>query len=337
MNSVKIGTAYGDTADVPPSAAEPLRVLPIIDITPLRTGDPSATADVVEQIAAAAQEIGFFYIVGHGVPGDVVEFMRREAQLFFDSPLEDKMKVHTAYSPNYRGYVPSNSKAYGPDKKVTLESFSLGLELDPSDKDYAGHPLHGPNPWPEGRPGFREAGLAYWNAMTELSRHLLRGFAQALDLPEDDLYQQFRKPTSQIRLISYPAGIPGAEQLGTGAHCDSGAFTILWQDGTGGLEVHTRSGEWAAVVPVEGAFIVNIGDTLEVWTGGLFKSTPHRVINRSPRRRQSIAYFANCDFDAQLMAFPKFASDGAASGGRYGDAILGFFQRFLGAAKADLA
>jgi isopenicillin N synthase-like dioxygenase len=164
----------------------------------------------------------------------------------------------------------------------------------------------------------------------------MKGFALALDLPEEELHQQFTKPTSQIRLISYPARVPGAEQLGSEPHCDSGAFTILWQDETGGLEVHTRSGEWAAVVPIKGAFIVNIGDTLKVWTGGLFASTPHRVINRSSNRRQSIAYFANCDFDSELAAFPKFATKDSVSSGRYGDAILGFFQRFLGAAKKDL-
>jgi len=262
--------------------------------------------------------------------------MASEATSFFDLSAEQKMKLHVAHSPNYRGYVPSYSRAYSEDRRQTLESFSIGLELDPADADYSGHPLHGPNPWPEGRPAFRTAALDYWNALTDLSRHLMRGFALALALPETEFQRHFRKPTSQIRLIDYPAARATEPEMGVTPHCDSGAFTILWQDGTGGLEVQTPGGNWIAATPVEGAFVVNIGDTMKVWTGGLFNSTPHRVINRSPRRRQSIAYFANCDFDTELAPLPKYRDADFTGAGSYGEAILSFFERFLGSAKRDL-
>jgi isopenicillin N synthase-like dioxygenase len=275
-------------------------------------------------------------VIGHGVDPAVIRAMATEATAFFDLSAEDKMTLHVAHSPNYRGYVPSYSRAYSEERRQALESFSIGLELDAADPDYRGHPLHGPNPWPEGLPAFRKAALAYWDALTTLSEHLMRGFALALELPETEFHRHFTKPTTQIRLINYPAGSAGKVEVGVTAHRDSGAFTILWQDGTGGLEVQTPEGNWIAATPVEGAFVVNIGDTMKVWTGGLFNSTPHRVINRSDRRRQSIAYFANCDFDTELAPLPQYRDAEFTGAGSYGEAILSFFERFLGSAKQDL-
>src|SRR5262249_20420528 len=79
---------------------------------------------------------------------------------------------------------------------------------------------------------------------------------------------------------------------GVGEHTDYGLLTILLQDDAGGLEVKTRS-RWVPAPPVEGSFVCNIGDMLDRMTGGLFRSTPHRVGNRAPRYR--LSFPCSCD------------------------------------------
>jgi isopenicillin N synthase-like dioxygenase len=84
-----------------------------------------------------------------------------------------------------------------------------------------------------------------------------------------------------------------AYMLGVGGHTDFSAFTILWQDDLGGLEVLNKSGEWVGVPPIEDTFVINIGDLMQVWTNGRFSSTEHRVINRYGKDRNSIAFFVD--------------------------------------------
>lgn len=110
-----------------------------------------------------------------------------------------------------------------------------------------------------------------------------------------------------LRAINYPArdtaSLPG--QLRAGAHTDYGTLTILRQDAVGGLEVLGPAGTWAAVEPVPGAFVVNIGDLMARWTNDRWRSTLHRVVDPpDPRaaaaRRQSMPYFQNANWSAEI-------------------------------------
>ena len=83
-------------------------------------------------------------------------------------------------------------------------------------------------------------------------------------------------------------------------HSDSGAFTILWQDSNGGLEVRNGAGEWVGATPIPDTLVVNIGNIMQCWSSGLFTSTVHRVINRSGRERYSIPFFVNPDPGAMI-------------------------------------
>ena len=123
---------------------------------------------------------------------------------------------------------------------------------------------------------------------------------------------------------------------GVGEHTDYGLLTILRQDDVGGLEIKTASG-WIAAPPVAGSFVCNIGDMLERMTGGLYKSTPHRVtLNTSGRDRISLPFFFDPNFAARIQSVPRLAthaSDDSASRwdhanvhtfeGSYGDYLLG--------------
>ena len=97
------------------------------------------------------------------------------------------------------------------------------------------------------------------------------------------------------------------------AHTDTGAFTILMQDDSGGLEVQARDGTWLEASPIEDTFVINIGDMMDWWTGGQFVSAVHRVTNRSSHSRYSVPFFVNPDHNAIIT---RLGSDPEDAGGR---------------------
>jgi isopenicillin N synthase-like dioxygenase len=132
-------------------------------------------------------------------------------------------------------------------------------------------------------------------------------FELSLGMAEGTLRQYFKKDMNSLRLLHYPPQRPDEEgvHLGARAHTDTNAFTILAQDDNGGLEIKNRDGEWVAVPPLPGTFVVNVGEVLKVWTDAVFSSTLHRVINRSGRERYSIPFFMYPSYDAVIQPLLK--------------------------------
>ena len=120
-----------------------------------------------------------------------------------------------------------------------------------------------------------------------LGKRLFRGFALALGLPENYFDDMANFPPSKLRLIHYPYDADAADAPGIGAHTDYECFTILLADQPG-LEVMNGNGDWIDAPPVEGAFVVNIGDMLEVMTAGRFAATSHRVRSVSAERNNFV-------------------------------------------------
>jgi isopenicillin N synthase-like dioxygenase len=121
------------------------------------------------------------------------------------------------------------------------------------------------------------------------------------------------RPSTRVRtrLLHYPPQSDDtreSDQSGAAAHTDYGAITILWQDDVGALQVRNRQGRWIDAPYVDGTFVINIWDMLELWSNDLFVSTPHRVVNRSGRERYSIATFFDPDFDAKIECLPNCSS-----------------------------
>ncbi|MBL8168890.1 MAG: isopenicillin N synthase family oxygenase, partial [Acidobacteria bacterium] len=98
--------------------------------------------------------------------------------------------------------------------------------------------------------------------------------------------------------FNYP-GQNDAAGWGVGEHTDYGLLTILKQDDAGGLQVKVR-GQWLEAPPVSNSFVCNIGDMLDRLTGGLYRSTPHRVRNVSGRDRLSFPFFFDPNFNAAI-------------------------------------
>jgi isopenicillin N synthase-like dioxygenase len=142
---------------------------------------------------------------------------------------------------------------------------------------------------------FRDPLLEYHDALSKLSFHLMHILARGLAGFDTGIFADFCKdPIASLRLLHYPPHPTPADPslVGAGAHTDFGAVTFLLQDGQSGLQVlKGQEGEWIDVPPQKHAYVVNVGDMLEAWTGGAYKSNVHRVINTSGTDRYSIPFF----------------------------------------------
>jgi isopenicillin N synthase-like dioxygenase len=278
--------------------------LPVID---LRSGRLEETAHAVR---IACEDVGFFYVAGHGVSESLVARVFEESARFHALAVEEKQEL--AVNPFHRGYLPLASYRLN-EKLAPNLSESLVLMHELSDDDpglLAEKPLQGPNQWPD-LPGFRATMLEYVSAIEAVGRRLLSAFALGLELPADYFEPMFRKPTTFLRLLHYPpqpADSPG-NQFGSAPHTDYGAITILAQDSSGGLHVRHRSGEWIQATPVAGTFVVNVGDVMARWTNDRFVSTPHRVLNLSGGDRYSVPFFFDPSMGAEIECLPTCRSE----------------------------
>lgn len=298
------------------SPAANVRKVAVIDLTDLRHPDVTRRTRLGQEIARACSEVGFFYIVNHGVSPARIERMFGIARDFFSLPLDDKLALSMARNDSYRGYLPMKTIGNDPAMKgLLLESFHAWQEHAADDPGLlAGHPLHGENPWPLQIPGMREEVMAYAAQVTALARDLIRICALGIGLPEDTFLRYFERPLSLLRLIHYPPQEPSETEgrFGTRPHTDNCAFTILAQDDTGGLEIMGDDGQWLGVPPLEGSYVINLGEMMKIWTNGMFMATPHRVINRSGKERYSIPFFMNPTHDAVIRPILKDAGSGKA-------------------------
>jgi isopenicillin N synthase-like dioxygenase len=317
--------------------------IPVIDISSLG-GDPAAEAAVVAQIRRACEATGFFYIAHHGIAPATVAEIFRQSRRFFALPLAARSAIHLTRSMHYRGYLPIGERGADRARKPDLlESFTVGRELGADDPSVrAGVPLHGPNQWPDGLPGFREALLDYHGQLDALARRLLVGFALALGLPRDGLDASHRDPINSIRLLHYPPQPdPGFELLGARPHTDTGIFTILLQDEHLGLEVADEAGEWLVMPPIPGTFVINIAEVMTALTNGRYASARHRVVNAYGADRYSVPFFVNPDYDAMVAPLPQFVDHdhpAAFQPYRAGDALHTLFRNLWpGAGQVDSA
>ena len=304
--------------------------LPVIDMAPLFGAEPSLRARTAAAIDAACREHGFFYLTGHGIAATLFADVEAAGRAFFALPTPAKHRIAMTHGGRaWRGWFPLHGELTSgqPDGK---EGLYLGEELGRDDpRVVAGWPLHGANLWPAEVETLQPAVTTWMAAATRAAHALAEGMALALGLPDDYFARRYTaQPTVLFRIFRYP---PDEAGFGVGEHTDYGLLTLLAQDRHGGLEVRTRQG-WLSAPPIPGTLIVNIGDMLDRLTGGVWRSTPHRVINGSGHERLSWPLFFDPAFDAVVEPLPGFTAsnsgprwDGAdvhAPMGRYGDYLL---------------
>jgi isopenicillin N synthase-like dioxygenase len=277
--------------------------VPVVDFAPFLSGNSDEKQAVAEAIGTACTKIGFFYLTNHGIASETTRGIFTAARRFFDIPLEKRMDPALLISPEQsRGYQPVGARLY-PDTVApdVMEAFKYQRELPEDDPELlAGDRIQQANKWPQGMPEWRQTLLEYFEAVDGVAANLLRAFALTLDLEETYFLEYYRKPLTQVSLLHYPPAPPTDGLYGNRPHADATAFTIVLQGNVPGLEVQTKSGRWVTAPPVEGSFVINIGAYMARWTNDRFRSTMHRVVNRTGEERFSVPYFAIPDFDAVI-------------------------------------
>jgi len=267
--------------------------LPVVDLraesTRLRKG-----------LRKAVHEVGFFYLTGHEVPDELAGRLLAAARRLFELPEADKNAIAMVRSPHFRGYT-----RLGGELTRGRVDWREQIDIGPERPSIGGPDkpaylwLQGPNQWPAALPELRRIIDEFDVALSSVARTLLRHWAASLGSPPDVFDSAFAdKPATLIKIIRYPAR--AASPQGVGAHRDAGVLTLLLAEpGSRGLQVR-RAGGWIDVPPLPGAFVVNIGELLEVATGGYLKATEHRVNLDGPAERISVPYFFNPRLDAQI-------------------------------------
>lgn len=286
--------AYAEAKQFDPAA------IPVVDISPLRNG--SAPQQVAQALHTASQNLGFIYISGHGIPDSVINAARNVALEFFRE--DSELKTEVSISAKHRGWLRLGDSKMRDDTPTDLkESFLWGYQ-DAAGNTPEDHALRGSNQWPQQPDGMETAAMAYFQHANAVAHCLMRGFALGLTLEEDFFVRSCEQPLSRASFVYYPAQDEtlGAEQFGVGPHTDFGVLTVLCQDEVGGLQVQTVDGDWIHAPPIAGTLLVNVGDLLHRWTDGAYKSTPHRVVNRSGLERLSLVLAFDPDPETAIDA-----------------------------------
>ena len=296
------------------ATTSPFSTIPVIDLARWRAG--SQREQLADQLREICHRVGFFSVVGHGVPTEFITGYFDALQRFFALPEAVKAQIDKTGSRHFRGW-----ERVGAELTDNRTDFREQLDLATANPPYptdtlpAYLRLDGPNQWlPEGAlPGFRAQVEEFLDRMAGLAGELMAILSTGLGLAQDHLHAAFgEQPMSLAKLIHYPPTPPG--QAGVNSHHDAGFLTILWQHGVGGLQAVNPDGTWIDVPPREDAFVVNLGEMLQAMTGNYLVATTHRVI--TTEERYSSAYFHGPDLRARLDPLPldqRFADAVAAS------------------------
>jgi isopenicillin N synthase-like dioxygenase len=288
--------------------------VPIIDLGPLSGDDPDALKRLAEEIRLACSSVGFFYVKNHGIAPDLIARAYRRSKEFFELPDQEKLNYHISKSAAHRGFIPLYEESFyetigsATANKDHKEAFQVGIDLAADHPDFVpGIPLLGENLWPA-QPEFKEDIGAYFDALLGLSRRLYQAFALALFLPKNYFDSLITRPPSVLRIAHYVENeFPRDEaNWGISAHTDYEVFTILHTD-LPGLQALNASGEWVDVPPVDGTFIINIGDMLELLSNGAFIATSHRVVNTG-KERFSFPMFCTLDYETVVAPLPQWVT-----------------------------
>lgn len=279
--------------------------IPVLDVSDYLAGVPGAREELGSVLHQALTEVGFFYLIGHDVPRELIDSVFQESIRFHNLPLAQKetIKLNDVFV-GYMGdreQLGRTSEYYqGHTKPDRGEAFFM-------QRDRAPFALPFPNQWLDDLPGFRETAVEYFETLEDLSLRLMPLFATALNLPADyftPFFPKYKNIAFQ-RLSHYPPDPLEESQFNSSPHTDGCFLTLLATTDVPGLEIKPKDQDWIRAPSWPGAFLVNSGDVLTRWSNGRVLSTPHRVRNLSGRDRYAIPFFLLPSPDTVLECLPS--------------------------------
>ncbi|KAJ1021150.1 hypothetical protein NDA16_003936 [Ustilago loliicola] len=292
------------------SSSTPIPIISLRD-------DGGTTAALGSQILDAVVKTGFFYLSDHGITQDEIDALfKRSSEFFLKEQHNERLKCRDRA--NNTGYTPMKQESLDPNSKSDgdlKESFYLAGLARAEGGSKEAEAQHRPpaQHLPFTLEQHREEIAGFIEKCKGVCDTVLSGFAEAIDLPSRYFLDSHYGYYDRLRLIHYPPAPvsrnDGKESsslsIRAGSHSDYGSCTLLFQKEVGGLQVEMEPGEWVDIPPQKGCIVVNVSDAMEFWSGGLFRSTQHRVVlprNESESgSRFSVAYFCQPDEDARLV------------------------------------
>lgn len=275
--------------------------IPILDLAPLIEGESSAVDALGAQLRSALEDIGFFFVVNHGVPWEQVEAVYDHARVLHGQPpgTHDHITMDKEHG-GYLGYGGGTSYASEIAGDVRTPNLNAAYFIH-----RGGYRLG--NQWPD-LPDFRATTSTYMDSVTVLCERLMPVLAASLDLPHNAFTPHFDDPSCTLRMSHYPVTDYGEHDWGLAPHTDSSIMTLLPANDVPGLEIRPAGHDWITPPPLPQSYLINSGDMLKRWTNNRFRSTAHRARNASDTDRYAIPFFYGARDDAVIEALPTCVS-----------------------------
>nr|ABK94757.1 unknown [Populus trichocarpa] len=263
--------------------------IPVISIAGIDDGGEKR-AEICNKIVEACEEWGVFQIVDHGVDAKLVSEMTTLAKEFFALPPEEKLRFDMSGGKKGGFIVSSHLQGEAvQDWREIVTFFSYPIRT----RDYSR--------WPDKPEAWKAVTEEYSKKLMELACKLLGVLSEAMGLETEALTKACVDMDQKVVVNFYPKCPQPDLTLGLKRHTDPGTITLLLQDTVGGLQATRDNGKtWITVQPVEGAFVVNLGDHGHYLSNGRFRNADHQAVVNSNSSRLSIATFQNPAPDATV-------------------------------------
>ncbi|RHN42327.1 putative codeine 3-O-demethylase [Medicago truncatula] len=236
-------------------------------------------------------------LINHGVGESLLENVKKGAEEFFNLPMEEKKKFKQRDG-NVEGY----GQAFVVSKEQKLDWPDMFFLFTwPSHK-------RKPHLFPNIPLPFRDDLEAYSGELKNLAIQILDLMAKALAVDTMEIRELFGEGVQSMRINYYPPCPQPELVMGINPHSDGSGLTILLQaNEVEGLQIK-KDELWIPVKPLPNAFIINVGDMLEITTNGIYQSVQHRATVNSKKERLSIATFYFPNMEGNLGPAPSLVN-----------------------------
>lgn len=286
------------------------RSIPTVDFQLARSDADDDRKRFVQEVGDALKDIGFFALINHGIPREVIDETYRQCDAFFDLDEASKRTYLRPEIGHQRGYTAFGVEHAKDNPAPDLKEFWQAGRPYPENGTAPTYPQ---NIWPTADvPAFQSTAEALYKGMEALAQRLLEACSLYLGKEATWLPNMSVEGNTIMRMIHYPPLDPSMPEgaVRSAAHEDINFITLLVTATADGLEVMDHDGTWISVQGDQDAIIVDSGDMLQNLTNGLFKSTTHRVVNPkdSNTRRYSMPMFVHPRNEVDLTPLPEFVS-----------------------------
>ncbi|KAI3897607.1 hypothetical protein MKW92_022150 [Papaver armeniacum] len=295
--------------------------VPVIDLQKVLSPEPIIGELEMERLHSASKEWGFFQVVNHGVDHLLVEKVKTDIEGFFKLPMDEKKKFWQEEG-DIEGF--GQAFVHSEDQKLDWADMFYMLTLPKH--------MRKPRLFPKLPLPIRETLESYLSELSKLSLTLIKSMEKALQIKTNVMADLFEDGIQQVRINYYPPCPQPEHVIGLTPHSDPGGLTILLQlNEVHGLQIRKEK-IWVPIIPLPNAFVVNIGDALEIMSNGIYRSVEHRAIVNSTKERLSVATFHNPRADREIgpildMITPETPALFRTTG--YEDYFKKFFSRKL--------